>query len=103
MYFVGNESSNLALPDSDEFSESVEDLKKYQVEGPKYRNECLDRARRDVAQERERNQRYTAHYQNFELTVCRAEVRNWRHYFAEVFQQHKITKPEKNRLFDPRI
>ena len=103
MHFFGNEGSNLSLTDSGEFSEPVEGLKKIRSKPPKYRNECLDRARRDVAQERERNQRYTAHYQNFELTVCRAEVRNWRHYFAEVFQQPKITKPEKNRLFDPRI
>ena len=51
MHFVGNEGSNFGLTDSGEFSESVEGLKKYQVEAPKYRKEYIDKARLDVAQE----------------------------------------------------
>ena len=65
MHFVGNEGSNFGLTGSGEFSESVENLNKYQVEAPKYRKEYIDRARLDVAQEREKNKWDTALNQKF--------------------------------------
>ena len=87
MHFVGNEGSNFGLTGSGEFSESVEDLKRYQVEAPKYRKEYIDKARLDVAHEREKNQMDTALNQNFVPPTYNAVVHNCQHYFAEVLQQ----------------
>lgn len=84
MHFVGNDGSNFGLTSSGEFSESVEDLKRYQVEAPKYRKEYIDRARFDVAQEREKNKWDTALNQNFMPPVYNAVVHTCQHYFAEV-------------------
>ena len=86
MHFVGNEGSNFGLTGSGEFSESVEDLKRYQVEAPKYRKEYIDKARLDVAQEWKKNQEDTALNQNFELPPYNAVVHNCQHYFAEVLK-----------------
>ena len=101
MHFVGNEGSNFGLTGSGEFSESVEDLKKYQVEAPKYRKEYIDKARLDVAQEREKNKWDTALNQNFELPPYNAVVHNCQHYFAEVLQQAQKYETREKPLVLP--
>ena len=101
MHFVGNEGSNFGLTDSGEFSESVEGLKKYQVEAPKYRKEYIDKARLDVAQEREKNKWDTALNQNFELPPYNAVVHNCQHYFAEVLQQAQKYETREKPLVLP--
>ena len=101
MHFVGSEGSNFGLTGSGEFSESVEDLKKYQVEAPKYRKEYIDKARLDVAQEREKNKWDTALNQNFELPPYNAVVHNCQHYFAEVLQQAQKYETREKPLVLP--
>ena len=101
MHFVGNEGSNFGLTDSGEFSESVEGLKKYQVEAPKYRKEYIDKARLDVAQEWKKNQEDTALNQNFELPPYNAGVHNCQHYFAEVLQQAQKYETREKPLVLP--
>ena len=101
MHFVGNEGSNFGLTGSGEFSESVEDLKKYQVEAPKYRKEYIDKARLDVAQEREKNKWDTALNQNFIPPVYDAVVHNCQHYFAEVLQQAQKYETREKPLVLP--
>ena len=101
MHFVGNEGSNFGLTGSGEFSESVEDLKKYQVEAPKYRKEYIDKARLDVAHEREKNQMDTALNQNFVPPTYNAVVHNCQHYFAEVLQQAQKYETREKPLVLP--
>ena len=101
MHFVGSEGSNFGLTDTGEFSESQEDLKKYQVEAPKYRKEYIDRARLDVAQERKKNKWDTALNQNFELPPYNAVVHNCQHYFAEVLQQAQKYETREKPLVLP--
>ena len=94
-------AATLALTGSGEFSESAEDLKKYQVEAPKYRKEYIDRARIDVAQEREKNKWDTALNQNFIPPVYDAVVHNCQHYFAEVLQQAQKYETREKPLVLP--
>ena len=101
MHFTGNEGSNLGLTDTGEFSESVEDLKRYQVEAPKYRKEYIDRARLEVAQEWKKNQEDTALNQNFELPTYNAVVHNCQHYFAEVLRQAQKYETRKKPIVLP--
>ena len=101
MHFVGNEGSNFGLTGSGEFSESVEDLKRYQVEAPKYRKEYIDKARLDVAHEREKNQMDTALNQNFVPPTYNAVVHNCQHYFAEVLQQAQKYETREKPLVLP--
>lgn len=101
MHFVGNEGSNFGLTGSGEFSESAEGLKKYQVEAPKYRKEYIDRARLDVAQEREKNKWDTALNPNFIPPVYDAVVHNCQHYFAEVLQQAQKYETKEKPLVLP--
>ena len=101
MHFVGNEGSNFGLTGSGEFSESVENLDKYQVEAPKYRKEYIDKARLDVAQEWKKNQEDTALNQNFELPPYNAVVHNCQHYFAEVLQQAQKYETREKPLVLP--
>ena len=101
MHFVGSEGSNFGLTGSGEFSESVEDLKKYQVEAPKYRKEYIDKARLDVAQEREKNKWDTALNQNFIPPFYDAVVHNCQHYFAEVLQQDQKYETREKPLVLP--
>ena len=101
MHFVGNEGSNFGLTGSGEFSESVEDLKRYQVEAPKYRKEYIDKARLDVAQEREKNKWDTALNQNFIPPAYNAVVHNCQHYFAEVLQQAQKYETREKPLVLP--
>lgn len=101
MHFVGNEGSNFGLTGSGEFSESVEDLNKYQVEAPKYRKEYIDRARLDVAQEREKNKWDTALNQNFIPPAYNAVVHNCQHYFAQVLQQAQKYETREKPLVLP--
>ena len=86
---------------SGEFSESVEGLKKFQVEAPKYRKEYIDKARLDVAQEREKNKWDTALNQNFIPPFYDAVVHNCQHYFAEVLQQDQKYETREKPLVLP--
>lgn len=101
MHFVGSEGSNFGLTDTGEFSESAENVKKYQVEAPKYRKEYIDRARLDVAQKWEENQNDTALNQNFKPPVYSAVARNCQHYFAEVLQQAQKYETREKPLVLP--
>lgn len=101
MHFVGSEGSNFGLTGTGEFSEPVENLKKYQVEAPKYRKEYIDRARLDVAQEWEKTQQDTVLNQNFKPPVYSAVVRNCQHYFAEVLQHAQKYETREKPLVLP--
>ena len=70
MHFVGNEGSNFGLTLGGVFSESLPDLKSYQVETPRYRKEYIDRAKTDIDntwKERKILERFSQEYNPFYL------------------------------------
>ena len=101
MHFVGNEGSNFGLTGSGEFSESVEGLKKYQVEAPKYRKEYIDRARLEVASQWEKSEWETMLNQNYKPPTYSVMTRNCQHYFAEVLQQAQKYETREKPLVLP--
>ena len=101
MHFVGSEGSNFGLTGSGEFSESAEDLKKYQVEAPKYRKEYIDRARLEVASQWEKSEWETMVNQNYKPPTYSVMTRNCQHYFAAVLQQAQKYETREKPLVLP--
>ena len=101
MHFVGSDSSNFGLTSSGEFSEPMADLKKYQVEAPKYRKEYIDRARLEVASQWEKSEWETMLNQNYKPPTYSVITRNCQHYFAAVLQQAQKYETREKPLVLP--
>ena len=101
MHFVGNEGSNFGLTLGGVFSESLPDLKSYQVETPRYRKEYIDRAKADIDnvwKERKILERFSQEYNPF---IYKATTYNCQHYFAEVLQQAQKYETREKPLVLP--
>ena len=101
MHFVGSDSSNFGLTSGGEFSEPMADLKKYQVEAPKYRKEYIDRARLEVASQWEKSEWETMVNQNYKPPTYSVMTRNCQHYFAAVLQQAQKYETREKPLVLP--
>lgn len=101
MHFVGNEGSNFGLTLGGVFSESLPDLKSYQVETPKYRKEYIDRAKADIDnvwKGRKILERFSQEYNPF---IYKATTYNCQHYFAEVLRQAQKYETREKPLVLP--
>ena len=85
MHFVGSDGSNFGLTDSERpLVEKPEQLKRYQVESPKYRQEYIDRARDELEAEWQ-TKKAEAHQSSFGTALRRYSLPsyNCQHYFAD--------------------
>lgn len=103
MQFVGNDGSNFGLTDSENLLvESPEQLKRYQVESPKYRKEYIDRAR-DELEAQWQAKLAQANQSSFGTASSRYyfEHYNCQHYFAQVIQKAQTYETREKPLVLP--
>lgn len=103
MHFVGSDGSNFGLTDSERpLVEKPEQLKRYQVESPKYRQEYIDRARDELEAEWQ-TKKAEAHQSSFGTALRRYSLPsyNCQHYFAEIIKRAQSYETREKPLVLP--
>ena len=103
MHFVGSDGSNFGLTDSERpLVEKPEQLKRYQMESPKYRQEYIDRARDELEAEWQ-TKKAEAHQSSFGTALRRYSLPsyNCQHYFAEIIKRAQSYETREKPLVLP--
>ncbi len=103
MHFVGSDGSNFGLTDSEDLLvEKPEQLKRYEVESPKYRKEYIDRAR-DALEAEWRTKKAEVRQSSSGAALQRYSLlnHNCQHYFAEIIKKAQSYETKEKPLVLP--